>query len=269
MNEEKNLRRCLASCAEVADEFVVVDSGSTDGTQVVAREFGARVVVMEKGRHVDWKNRARQEASHDWVFSIDADEALSPALREEVRLVKESEPGDAAGFSMPRYMFYEGQWIRHGDWYPDRLVRLFLRDRARFVGGRVHERLEVDGPVHPLSGDLEHYSFRDVEHLRAKWGKYARMWADDAFESGKRSGPCTPFLHAGFRWLRAFVLRGGFLDGRLGWRIAALTMREVFKKHRLLRYRMTGGKPVFHEDRPIGAQSAEASRYHQSTESRS
>ena len=97
------------------------------------------VVVMEKGRHVDWKNRARQEASHDWVFSIDADEALSPALREEVRLVKESEPGDAAGFSMPRYMFYEGQWIRHGDWYPDRLVRLFLRDRARFVGGRVHE----------------------------------------------------------------------------------------------------------------------------------
>ena len=85
MNEERNLRRCLASCREVADELVVVDSGSADGTQVVAREFGARVVVMERGRHVDWKNRARQEASYDWVFSIDADEALSPALREEVR----------------------------------------------------------------------------------------------------------------------------------------------------------------------------------------
>ncbi len=257
MNEERNLRRCLASCREVADEFVVVDSGSADGTQVVAREFGAHVVVMERGRHVDWKNRARQEASYDWVFSIDADEALSPALREEVRLLKGDEPGGTTGFSMPRCTFYEGQWIRHGDWYPDRLVRLFLRDQARFVGGRVHERLEVDGPVRSLRGDLEHYSFRDLAHHRAKLGKYARQWADDAFDAGRRPGPSAPFLHAGYRWLRALVLRGGFLDGRLGWRIAALTTREVFEKYRLLRYRMAGGEPVFHEDRPIGAQSAD------------
>ncbi len=132
-------------------------------------------------------------------------DAVSPALREELRLLKEDESGDAAGFSMPRCVFYEGQWIRHGDWYPDRLVRLFLRGQARFVGGRVHERLEVDGPVRSLRGDLEHYSFRDVEHHRAKGGRSARQWADDAFEAGKRPGPLVPFLHAGFRWLRAFV----------------------------------------------------------------
>ena len=152
MNEEKNLRRYLVSCAEMADEFVVVDAGSTDGTQVVAREFGVRVVVMEKGRHVDWKNRACQKTSHVWVFSIDADEALSPNLREKERSLKEDEPDDATGFSMPRCVFYEGRWIRHVDWYPDRLVRLFLRDQARFVGGRVHERLDVDGPVRSLRG---------------------------------------------------------------------------------------------------------------------
>ena len=155
LNEEQNLLRCLTSFADLADEIVVVDSGSTDNTECMAREFGAR------WEHQDWlgfvaqKNRALALATYEWLFSIDADEELSPKLREEVRAIKSSTPApEVGGFDMPRCVFYEGKWIRHGDWYPDRLVRLFRRDGARFVGGKVHERLEVKGNVDSLTGEL-------------------------------------------------------------------------------------------------------------------
>ena len=236
LNEEENLPRCLRSCANLADEVVVLDSGSTDSTERIAGEFGARFAHQDWLGYVGQKNKVLSFAQHEWVFSLDADEELSPALRDEIRALKQSEPpATASGFSLPRCVCYDGRWIRHGDWYPDRLVRLFRRDRARFAGGRVHERLEITGEIRRLRGDLHHYSFRDAADHWARCERYAKLWAQDKFEAGKRAGPLSPWLHGGFRWLRGYVLRRGFLDGRPGWRIARICAREVALKYRLLR----------------------------------
>jgi glycosyltransferase involved in cell wall biosynthesis len=236
LNEEHNLSRCLASCADLADEIVVLDSGSTDATARIARRFGAAFAHQDWLGYVGQKNRVLSLAKYPWVFSLDADEELSPELRDEIRLFKTVEPAaDRSAFSVPRCVFYEGRWIRHGDWYPDRLVRLFRRERGRFAGGKVHERLEIEGRVVALHGELHHYSFRDAADHWARCRTYARLWAETQHEAGRTSNALAPCLHAAFRWLRGYVLRRGFLDGRPGWRIAVLCARETFLKYRLLR----------------------------------
>jgi glycosyltransferase involved in cell wall biosynthesis len=246
LNEEANLGRALQSLVGLADEIVVVDSGSTDATEAIARQFGARWQVQPWLGYVGQKNLALQLASHEWVFSIDADEALSEPLRAELAAWKAgpAEPG-ISGYSMPRCTWYDGRWIRHGDWYPDRLVRLFRKDAAQFAGGRVHERLEITGGIRRWQGDLHHYSFRDSADHRARGEKYARLWAESAFERGKRAGPLAPAGHAAFRWLRGYLLRAGFLDGAAGWRIAAISARETALKYRTLReWHRRGSAPI-------------------------
>jgi glycosyltransferase involved in cell wall biosynthesis len=236
LNEEQNLPRCLQSCAAVADEVVVLDSGSTDATESIARARGARWQRQDWLGYASQKNKALSLATHEWAFSLDADEELSPALRAEIRALKQIEvAGEVSGFSLPRCVCYGGRWIRHGDWYPDRLPRLFRRSRAKFVGGRVHERLEIAGRILPLRGELYHYSFRDTADHRERCRRYARLWAEDKFEAGKATGPLSPWAHASFRWLRGYLLRGGFLDGAPGWRIAEVCAWEVFMKYQLLR----------------------------------
>jgi glycosyltransferase involved in cell wall biosynthesis len=236
LNEAASLPRCLGSCADLADEILVLDSGSTDSTERVAREFGARWAHQDWLGYVGQKNQVLALARNDWVFSLDADEELSPELREEVGALKREEREPAVrGFSMPRCVLYEGRWIRHGDWYPDRLVRLFRRDRARFVGAKVHERLELSGQVESLRGELYHHSFRDAADHWARCQKYARLWAEAQHEAGKTATALAPFVHGGLRWLRGYVLRRGFLDGPQGWRIAGFCAREVFLKYQILR----------------------------------
>ena len=236
LNEEVNLPRCLNSLKDLADEIIVVDSGSTDGTAAIATEFGARFVVQEWLGYVGQKNKAISLAQNDWVFSIDADEVLSADLRDEVQALKyEGPPADIAGYDMPRCVCYEEQWIRHGDWYPDRLVRLFRRAAGRFEGGKVHERLEIDGQIESLNGDLYHYSFTDAVDHWARCEKYAKLWAETQFENGRKVGPFAPLSRALFRWFRGYILKHGFLDGSLGLRIANYCAREVHLKYKLLR----------------------------------
>lgn len=242
LNEEANLGRCLQSLQSLVDEVVILDSGSTDRTARIAADYGARFQFQAWQGYVGQKNQVLSLAAHDWVFSLDADEEISPELREEVASIKAQEPPlEVAGFSMPRCVLYEGRWIRHGDWYPDRLVRLFRRDRARFAGGKVHERLEISGKVKPLMGDLYHHSFRDAADHWARCQKYARLWAETQAERGKTAGPWSGFSHAAYRLLRAYVLRGGFLDGSLGWRIALYSARETQLKYSLLRRMQRSG----------------------------
>ena len=236
LNEEANLRRCLTSVALVADEIVVVDSGSVDGTESVAREFGARWVHQDWLGFVAQKNFALSLASHDWILSLDADEALSADLFSELLSVKEVRfPEGITGFSFPRCVLYEGKWIRHGDWYPDRLVRLFKNGVAKFAGGKVHERLELEGTVQALEGELEHHSFLDAADHWARCETYARLWAEMKFEEGQRAHRLDGPIHAVVRWVRGYLFRGGFLDGARGWQIARLNAREVNLKYRLLR----------------------------------
>lgn len=229
LDEEERLPGAIASLRGLVDEILVIDSGSRDGTERIARDAGARWVHQDWLGYVGQKNRVIELATHPWLLSLDADEALSEGLREEIGALRSAgePPADVTGFSMPRCVLYEGRWIRHGDWYPDRLVRLFRRDAARFAGGRVHERLE-------LKGDIHHFSFRDAADHRARGERYARLWAESAWERGRHVGPAAPWLHAGYRWVRCYLLRRGFLDGAQGWRIAALFARETALKYRTL-----------------------------------
>ena len=236
LNEAENLTRCLRSCADLVDEIVILDSGSSDATGRIAAEFRARLEHQDWLGYVGQKNKVLSLAANEWVLSLDADEELSPELREEIRALKRAESADGvAGFSMPRCVLYEGRWIRHGDWYPDRLTRLFRKSQGRFAGGKVHERLEISGRVEHLRGELHHHSFRDAADHWARCKKYARLWAETQHELGQTAGPLAPYGHAVFRWLRGYVFKRGFLDGAQGWRIAVFCAREAFLKYQLLR----------------------------------
>lgn len=239
LNEAQNLERCLASVQGIADEIVVVDSGSTDATEIIALRHKARFIHQPWLGFVGQKNKALSLAAHPWVLSLDGDEELSTGLRGEIQSLKaswnESQHPGVRGFSMPRCVLYEGRWIRHGDWYPDRLTRLFQRSHARFAGGKVHERLELEGEVRPLRYDLHHYSFSDRADHWKRCQHYARLWAETQAEIGRDASWLAPWSHSFFRWLRAYILKRGFLDGRQGWQIARLASAEVRLKYALLR----------------------------------
>lgn len=257
LNEESNLKRCLMSIGSVADEIVIVDSGSTDNSKRVAESFGARWIEIPWKGYVAQKNNVLSHSRHPWVFSIDADEALSPALIREIMTLKSAGHmlAEVSGYSMPRCVLYENRWIRNGDWYPDRLVRLFQKAHAEFVGGRVHERLQISGKISELAGEIEHHSFTSRADHWDRCCRYAALWAQDKFEAGKSCNRISAYSHAAFRWIRGYLFRGGFLDGKQGLQIANLCAREVFLKYSLLED-LQAGKAQKNVDRHVGQSSA-------------
>jgi len=235
-NEEANLPRCLASLKGVADEIVIVDSGSIDQTRLIAETAGARWLVNPWQGYVAQKNFALSQTHAPWVLLIDADEELSPRLREGLLEFKTSPPTEPInGLRFPRVVFYQGRWIRFGDWYPDRLVRVVRRGQAQFTGGAVHERLVVKGEIRDLSGELFHYSFRDEEDYLKRMDHYSDLWAGQALKDRKHAFPWTPHLRAAARFLRSYLLKGGWKGGGLGCRLAVLQAREVRLKYAKLR----------------------------------
>ena len=238
LNEERDLARCLRSVAPLVDEIVVIDSGSVDRTGAIAREFGARVIAQNWLGYVDQKNFALDQAAHPWVLSIDADEEISPELAEAIAKIKTDPAAEAPnaprGYEMSRMVYYRGRWIRHGDWYPDRLVRLFRRAEARFTGGRVHEKLEIAGPHPVLPGHLHHFTYADAADRAARCAKYAALWAQSAHEQRRSSSAFKGYTHALARFGKGFFLKRGFLDGAIGWDIAMGNAREVWLKYHLL-----------------------------------
>jgi glycosyltransferase involved in cell wall biosynthesis len=215
-----------------------VDSGSTDATLDIAGRFGARVVHQDWLGYVGQKNFALAQALHSWVLSIDADEEISPELAAAIARVKAdpaaNAPGAPNGYRVSRIVFYRDRWIRHGDWYPDRLVRLFRRTEAHFSGGRVHEKLELRG-AHPiLPGHLHHFTYEDAFDRANRCARYAELWAQTAHEQHRGVHFWSPPLHALARLAKGFLLKGGFLDGAIGWDIALGNAREVWLKYHLL-----------------------------------
>lgn len=204
---------CLASVA-FADEIVVVDSGSSDGTPEIAAKHGARVV------HQDWLGYGRQkqfaveQASHDWVLCIDADERVSPQLQMAIEAVLQAPA--VAGYVMPRCNFFLGRWLRHGEGYPDWSLRLFDRRRGRWSDDPVHEKVVCDGEVGRLSGDLLHESCDTLAVYLEKQNRYTSLQAEMLHRRGKRAHLGQLLLSPLLRFVKFYLLRLGFLDGSAG-----------------------------------------------------
>ena len=229
-NEAAHIRAALESVA-FADEIIVVDSESTDDTARIASECGARVVVRAWPGYVAQKNFAASLASHNWIFSLDADERVTPALADQIRQAIDSASDQAAGFRVPRVTFHLGRWIRSTDWYPDHQLRLYHRARARWAGHLVHESVQADGVVHTLSGELLHYAYRDIAHHWQTMNHYTSLAAHQMFERHRRARWWHLLLHPPAAFLRNYLLRGGFRDGVPGLIISAMNARYVGLKY--------------------------------------
>lgn len=218
-NEAHNIDACLASVA-FADEWVVVDSGSSDATCEIAAARGARVLSFP-----DWpgfgpqKNRALDAATGDWVFSIDADERVTPELAAQIRVAM-TQAGGPTAYTVSRLSSFCGTWMRHGDWYPDLVVRLFRRDHARFTSDLVHEHVVADGPTGALSGHLLHDSMPSLESCLDKMNRYSSGRALDRHRAGHAGGFGKALAHGAWAFLRSYVFKRGFLDGRMGFVVA-------------------------------------------------
>jgi glycosyltransferase involved in cell wall biosynthesis len=222
--------RALLDCVAWADERIVVDSGSTDGTVQIAREAGARVETRDWPGYGAQKNLAASLARNDWVLSLDADERVTPGLAGEIQRTLRNEP-DAAGFRMRRVTHHLGRWIRSTDWYPDWQLRLYDRRRARWSLAAVHESVQADGAVNRLQGELQHYAYRDITHHVATINNYTTLAAERMAAAGRTSTPARAAAQAGAAFLRNYVLRRGFTDGAAGLVISAANAYYVWLKH--------------------------------------
>ena len=238
-NEESRIAEAISSLS-CCDEVLVVDSGSTDRTREIAEKCGARVLTRDWDSYSRQKNYAAEEAHYDWILSLDADERLSAELASEISRWKNSAQWTSsdgpAGGSMPRRVFYLGSWIRHSGWYPDRKLRLYDRRRGHWQGDFVHETLEVQGAIVPFSGDLLHFPYRSWKDHMERIDRYTKLAAEAARRNGKRGSLLRLMLAPPLVFLKAFVMRAGFLDGWRGALIAAAGARYVFQRElRILR----------------------------------
>lgn len=231
LNEETSLRSCLES-VKWADEIIVVDSGSSDNTLEIAREYSDKIYTESewKGYGIQ-KQRAQDKATGKWILSIDADERVTPELKKEIEVVIRKD--EVAAYSMPILPYCFGRFIRHGGWYPAPKVRLYPREKARYGSQQVHEKLDYVGdvPIRQLSGDLLHYTYRDLEHYLVKSAHYAAAWASQREAKGKKASLFQGAIHALSCFLRMYIVRAGFLDGKQGFLLAALSSHSTFVKY--------------------------------------
>lgn len=239
LNEASHIAECLASVA-FADEVIVVDSGSTDGTREIAEAGGARVTLTH-----DWpgfgkqKNRALDLAGCDWVLSIDADERVTPELALEIQAVLKQAATDAdsrtaqvaTAYRIARLSNFGGRWIRHSGWWPDRVLRLFERGTARFKDVAVHESVVTDRPVATLKGHFLHYPYASIEQYIAKINHYSSEAAAMMHARGKRTSVLGAWGHASWTFVRIYLLRKGFLDGREGFILAVMGASGSFFRY--------------------------------------
>ncbi len=239
-NEEDNIEAALESIG-FADEIIVVDSHSTDRTRELAcgfrgcsrdgREVKPRVIERDWPGHVEQKNFAIDQAQHDWVLCLDADERVSPQLRREIETVLAVDSPVFDGYTMPRKTYYLGRWISRGGWYPDRKLRLFRRSRGRWGGVNPHDHVKIEGRTQNLQGDLYHYSYRNMaEHIRT-----INFFTDIASREKQKSRVRHPLVRMlvqpPFKFFKMYILKQGFREGVAGLIIAILGMFYVFLKY--------------------------------------
>jgi glycosyltransferase involved in cell wall biosynthesis len=230
-NESANIEDALRSVSSWVDEIVVVDSGSTDDTLEICKQYTSRILCREWSGFVDQKNFASDRASNDWIFSLDADERPSPELIEEIQSVR-SGGFDRPGYRIPRIAFFMGRWLRHGDWYPDFQLRLFDRRRGRWQGGRVHESFRLQG-CDPgiLKGPLHHYTYRSLSDYLKRLESYTTLAAADYRDRGNRSSAAKLMLDPFATFWKAYLLKRGLLDGVPGLMAAVMGAVSVYFKY--------------------------------------
>jgi len=229
-NEERKIERCLRSISW-CDEIVIMDSFSTDATLSLCRRFTERVYQHEWQGYVGQRNLIRDMAMHSWILFLDSDEEVSPILRDEILHEFENGTGEYVGYRFPRQVYFLGKWIRHGEWYPDVKLRLFKKSRGHTEGEEPHDRVVVDGPVKRLRNPLWHYTYDDMRDYLDTLNRFSTITARQRFEGGARFGWTDVAIRPILRFLKGYVLRGGFLDGAHGFMVATINSFSVFAKY--------------------------------------
>ncbi len=229
-NEEKKIEDCLKSLQSVADEIIVVDSLSTDKTVEIASQYTDRIYNQEFLGHVEQKNLAVCKANFDWVLSLDCDERLSVELQESISNIKRTLDAQDA-YKMARKTFYVYRWLNHC-WYPDKKVRLFNKQKAKWGGINPHDKIMVESSdIVELNGDILHYSFDSISDHIQTLDKFTEISARELIKRGKKVNVFTPLLHAKVTFIRMYILRKGFLDGFAGFVVSMLSFMYVFVKY--------------------------------------
>ncbi len=235
-NEEKNIARCLDSVKDIADEIIVVDSSSTDTTVATARLFNAKVIDHPFIGYGEQKNFATAQASHDWILSLDADEELTPTLRQSIQQALRTPQHDV--YQMPRLTNYCGQWIKHCGWYPDKQTRLYNRTKGKWQEQKVHEYWKANDENTKkglLKGDLLHYSFASISEHVKKTEKYSELAAQAAVEKGKTASLLKIIVSPKWHFFSEYILKLGFLDGYYGLVICRMSEFAAFIKYSKIR----------------------------------
>jgi glycosyltransferase involved in cell wall biosynthesis len=229
-NESEQLAGCIASAKLVADEVLVADSGSDDGSLEIARALGCRVIERDYRTYGDFQNWAIPQAAHPWVLVLDSDERVSPELAAEIRATLQSP--EHAGYTMPRRNHFLGHPIRFGPWMNDRCLRLFRRDAGRYVGDNDHAHAQLrSGTVGALQQHLVHYTCTSYEQYLPKLHRYAAMQARIWYRQGRRTSTVQMLLRAPLRFLQGYLGRLGFMDGVAGLQVCALVAYLSYLKH--------------------------------------
>ncbi len=229
-NEERNIEQCLKS-VEWADEIIIVDSFSTDKTIEIAKLYTSKIFIQEWKGYSEAKNYAIQNASYDWILSIDADERVTQELKSEIIAVINDRNKGYSGYKVARRAYFLGKWIKHCGWYPAYVVRLFRKDSGTFSNSRVHERFELVGEIGTLKNDMLHFTDDNLLHYFNKFNKYTSLAADDLDEKRIPFRVWHLLIKPIYTFFKMFVLKRGFLDGLHGLVLSVLSSAYVFTKY--------------------------------------
>ncbi len=234
-NESLNIERCINSVKGIADDIIVVDSYSTDNTVALAQQMGARVVLQKFLGHIEQKNFAISQSKYPFILSLDADEAIDETLWNEIKAIKSSTI-HADGYLINRFNNYCGQWIKHGAWKSDIKLRLWDSTKGKWAGLNPHDKFEMidSANIQPLKGKILHWSYNSVEEHKGKVEYFSTIAAQAYFNRGKKSSYFKIAFSPLFRFVRDYIFKLGFLDGKYGLIIAHLTAKEVRLKYQKL-----------------------------------
>jgi glycosyltransferase involved in cell wall biosynthesis len=243
-DEEANIARCIEAVRNLAEEVIVIDSGSTDKTAAIAESLGARVFCRDWTGYGPAKQDGIDRASYDWILALDADEVVTSSLKDEIikTLQKKHE---YAGYYIRRKTMFLGRWINYCGWYPDYVLRLFRKSKGSFNGAFVHEKVRLEGPAGRLKSDLLHYSYKNLNQYFEKFNKYTTLGAQEALDRNKRAGWYDIIFRPPASFFKHYIVKLGFLDGVEGFLISFLSSMAVLTKYAKLRdmnRRRAGGR---------------------------